>query len=182
MREAVRDQTPMGMKAKSFMDRGELVADEVMIGLVIERLNEPDCMNGYILDGFPRTIHQAQELDRILLTHKRQLSAVISLEVEKRKVVERLTSRRVCLKCGRLFNLQTDPPPENGCNNCGGEVYQRSDDSYETVLHRMEVYEESTRPLKDYYGAQAKLLQIDGNLNIEKVHAEILRRLVKLTC
>ena len=108
----------------------------------------------------------------------RRLTAVLSLEIEKKRVVERLTSRRVCRRCGRLYNLLTDPPPgDMKCEACGGEIYQRSDDTKETVLHRMDVYEEQTQPLKDYFGAQGKLLQIDGNLNVEKVHAEIERRL-----
>jgi adenylate kinase len=113
-----------------------------------------------------------------MLLHNRRLTAVISLEIEKKRVVERLTSRRVCRKCGRLYNLQTDPPPVNNqCETCGSEIYQRSDDTKETVLHRMDVYEEQTQPLKEYFGAQGKLLQIDGNLSVEKVSAEIERRL-----
>ncbi len=151
-----------------------------MIDLVVQRISEPDSVKGYILDGFPRTIYQAQELDRVLLDYKRPISAVISLEIEKKKVTERLTSRRVCGRCDRLYNLLTEPPPPNNiCSFCGGEVYQRSDDTPETVLHRMEVYEEATRPLKAYYGLQGKLIQIDGSLNIEKVHVEIVHRLVK---
>ena len=179
LRAGARAKTELGLKAKEYMDRGELVPDELMISMVVQRIIEPDSVNGFILDGFPRTIHQAQELDRVLLDHRRQLTAVISLEIEKRKVIERLTSRRVCAKCGKLYNLQTiEPPPaDNICTACGGTIYQRSDDEPETVLHRMQVYEELTQPLKDYYGAQGKLLQIDGSLSIEKVQAEILRRL-----
>jgi adenylate kinase len=177
-RAAVSAQTELGLQAKKFMDRGELVPDEVTIGLVSQRLLEPDSVRGFILDGFPRTIHQAQELDRNMQLHNRRLAAVISLEIEKKRVVERLTSRRVCRQCGRLYNLLTDPPPANDrCETCDGEIYQRSDDTRETVLHRMEVYEELTQPLKEYFGAQGKLLQIDGNLNVEKVYAEIERRL-----
>ena len=180
LRAAVAAKTALGMKAKKYMDAGELVPDEVMIDLVIQRVSEPDSVKGYILDGFPRTIHQAQELDRVLLDYQRQISAVISLEIEKKKVIERLTSRRVCGRCGHLYNLLTEPPPtDNICSFCAGEVYQRSDDKPETVLHRMEVYEEATRPLKAYYGSQGKLVQIDGSLNIEKVHVEIVHRLVK---
>jgi adenylate kinase len=181
LRAAVAARTELGLKAKKYMDAGELVPDSVMIDLVIQRISEPDSVKGYVLDGFPRTIHQAQELDRVLLNYDRKISAVISLEIEKRKVVERLTSRRVCGRCGHLYNLLADdPPPENNiCSVCGGEVYQRSDDKPETVLHRMDVYEEATRPLKAYYGSQGKLVQIDGSLSIEKVHAEVVHRLVK---
>jgi adenylate kinase len=178
LRASVSARTELGLKAKKYMDAGELVPDEVMIDLVVQRMSEPDSVKGYILDGFPRTIHQAQELDRVLLSYHRQISAVISLEIEKKKVMERLTSRRVCDRCGHGYNLLADPPPPNNiCSMCGGRIYQRSDDKPETVLHRMEVYEEATRPLKAYYGSQGKLIQIDGSLNIEKVHAEIERRL-----
>ncbi len=178
LRAAVIAKTDLGVKAKEFMDRGELVADDIIIGLVVQRIAEPDSVRGFILDGFPRTIHQAQELDRVFLDLKRRLLAVISLEIEKKKVIGRLTSRRVCAKCGKLYNLQTEPPPvDNKCDNCGGKVYQRSDDEPETVLHRMEVYEQQTQPLKDYYGMQGKLLQVDGSLNVEKVQSEILKRL-----
>jgi adenylate kinase len=178
LRAAVAAQTELGLKAKRYMDAGELAPDEVMIDLVVQRIGEPDSINGYILDGFPRTIHQAQELDRVLFNYHRQIVAVISLEIEKKKVMARLTSRRVCDRCGRGYNLLTEPPPVNNiCTACGGQIYQRSDDKPETVLHRMEVYEELTRPLKAYYGSQGKLLQIDGSLSIEKVQAEIVHRL-----
>lgn len=178
LRAAVMAKTELGLQAKQNMDRGELVPDSVIIGLVVQRIAEPDSVRGFILDGFPRTIHQAQELDRVFLDLRRRLLAVISLEIEKKKVIARLTSRRVCVKCGKLFNLETEQPPaDNKCDHCGGEVYQRSDDKPETVLHRMEVYEQQTQPLKDYYGLQGKLLQVDGSLNVEKVQAEILKRL-----
>lgn len=181
LRASVQARTQLGLQAKQFMDRGELVPDRVMIGLVLQRLTEPDSATGYILDGFPRTLNQARELDHVFLDYKKQLTAVISLEIEKKKVIERLTSRRVCEQCGKPFNLATDPPPpSNRCDNCSGQIYQRSDDKPETVLHRMDVYEESTRPLKDYYGAQGKLLQIDGSLSIPKVHSDIVKRLREL--
>lgn len=180
LRAAVAAKTELGLKAKLFMDAGELVPDYLIIDMVVLRITEPDSAQGYILDGFPRNIHQAQELDRVLLNHRRPIAGVISLEIEKKKVIERLTSRRVCSKCGHLYNLISDPPPANNvCSRCGGEIYQRSDDKAETVLHRMEVYEEATRPLKAYYGVQGKLIPIDGSLSIEKVHAEIINRVTK---
>lgn len=149
-----------------------------MIDLVVQRISEPDSLTGYILDGFPRTIYQAQALDLVLLNHRRQIFKVISLEVEKKKIIERITSRRVCDRCGRVYNLLADPPPANNvCPDCGGRIYQRSDDKLETIMHRMEVYEEATRPLKVYYGSQGKLIQIDGSLSIEKVHAEVVHQL-----
>ena len=179
LREAVAKATELGMRAKLFMDDGELVPDEVIIGLIVERLGAGDTANGYILDGFPRTLHQAQELDFLLMQNFQQkLTAVISLEIEKKKVIDRLTSRRVCKKCTRVYNLLTDPPPADmRCETCGGEIVQRSDDTLETVLHRMDVYEEATRPLKDYYGVRGKLIQIDGSLSIEKVNQEVESKL-----
>lgn len=182
LRNAATKGTELGRAAKKFMDRGELVPDEVMIGLVVERLAAPDTAAGYILDGFPRSLHQAQELDFVLLQRfRRQLTAVISLEIEKKKVVQRLTSRRVCERCGRAYNLLSDPPPPTMiCETCGGKVTQRPDDLAETVLRRMEVYEETTRPLKNYYGVQGKLLQIDGSLSVEKVQWEIESRLAQI--
>lgn len=182
LREAVARATELGKRAKKFMDSGELVPDEIIIGLVVERLGAADAAAGYILDGFPRTLHQAQELDFVLMQRfHRKLTAVISLEIEKKKVIERLTSRRVCISCGRVYNLLTDPPPADmTCETCGGKVIQRSDDQVETVLHRMEVYEEATRPLKSYYGMQGKLLQIDGSLSAEKVHLDIESKLAQI--
>jgi adenylate kinase len=178
LRVAVQAKTDLGLKAKKYMDAGELVPDEVMIDLVVQRISEPDSLTGYILDGFPRTIYQAQALDLVLLNHRRQIFKVISLEVEKKKIIERITSRRVCDRCGRVYNLLADPPPANNvCPDCGGRIYQRSDDKLETIMHRMEVYEEATRPLKVYYGSQGKLIQIDGSLSIEKVHAEVVHQL-----
>ncbi len=181
LREAVARKTPLGLQAKKYMDAGELVPDEVVIGLVEARLKEPDAQNGFILDGFPRTVSQAQELDHLLRKMNRSITAVISLEVSKKRILERLTKRRVCVKCGRVYNLIYDPPPADGkCESCGGEIIQRSDDREETVLHRMNVYEEQTRPLKEYYGSQGKLVHIDGSLNIEKVRDEIERKLEEI--
>ncbi len=178
LREAVSRRTPLGLEAKKYMDKGELVPDEVVIGLIEDRLQQEDAQKGFILDGFPRTIAQAQELDRLLHKFKRSISAVISLEVSKKRIIDRLTKRRVCVQCGRVYNLIYDPPPEDGrCGVCGGDLIQRSDDREETVRHRMEVYEEQTRPLKEYYGAQGKLILIDGSLSIEKVRDEIQRKL-----
>jgi adenylate kinase len=166
LRAAVAARTELGLKAKLFMDAGELVPDNLIIDLVVQRISEPDSAKGYLLDGFPRNIHQAQELDRVLLNYKSPIAGVISLGV--------------CSKCGHLYNLCSDPPPANNlCELCGGDIYQRSDDKPETVLHRMEVYEEATRPLKAYYGSQGKLIPIDGSLSIEKVHEEIVNRVTK---
>ncbi len=181
LRDAVARETPLGLKAKKYMDAGELVPDEVVIGLIEDRLQQPDAERGFILDGFPRTISQAQELDRILSKMRRAITAVISLEVSKKRILDRLTKRRVCVRCGRVYNLIYDPPPEDGkCESCGGDIIQRPDDREETVLHRMNVYEEATRPLKQYYDMQGKLVPVDGSLSIEKVRDEIERKLDRM--
>lgn len=182
LRSAVAQATELGMRAKRFVDRGALVPDDVMIGLVVERLATPDTATGYVLDGFPRTLHQAQELDTALLQRfRRQLTAVLSLEIEKKAVIKRLTSRRLCESCGRVYNLLSDTPPRSMmCESCGGKIIQRLDDRPETVLHRIQVYEKATRPLKDYYARQGKLLQIDGSLSVEQVHREIEGRLAQI--
>lgn len=181
LREAVARQTPLGLEAKKYMDKGELVPDEVVIGLIEDRLKQPDAQKGFILDGFPRTLAQARELDRLLHKIHKSITAVISLEVSKRRIIDRLTKRRVCLQCGRIYNLIYDPPPQDGvCGECGGQLVQRSDDREETVLHRMEVYEEQTRPLKEYYDAQGKLISVDGSLSIEKVREQIEKKLSEL--
>lgn len=180
LRDAVARQTPLGVEAKRYMTAGELVPDQVVIGLVDERIQERDARKGFILDGFPRTIAQAQALDRLLYKHKRSILAVLSLEVSRKRILERLTCRRVCIKCGRVFNLIYDPPPDNGnCSKCGAEkaIIQRDDDKEETVLHRMQVYEEQTRPLKEYYDLQGKLQPIDGSLSINKVREQIAGKL-----
>lgn len=181
LRGAVKNETPLGLEAQRFMNAGELVPDQVVIGLIEERLQEEDAVKGFILDGFPRTIAQAQELDHILHQLHREISAVINLEVSKGKIIKRLTSRRVCSGCKKVYNLIYDPPPKDGiCESCGGLIIQRKDDKEQTVLHRLEVYEEQTRPLKEYYGAQGKLVSIDGSLSVEKVRGEIENRLREL--
>ena len=176
LRQAVADKTPLGIEAKKLLDKGELVSDQIVIELIEERLKEKDSQAGFILDGFPRTIKQAQEFDRILHKLGKKIDAVLSLEVSKRRIFDRLTSRRVCSNCKEIYNLIFDPPPETlVCRTCKQKVtfFQRDDDSEATVKHRMEVYDDLTRPLKDYYDAQGKLHQIDGSLNIAKVRKQI---------
>lgn len=183
LREAVAEKTPLGLEAKKMIEAGELVSDRIVIGLIEERLKEADAKKGFILDGFPRTIRQAQEFDRILHKINRSVQAVLSLQVSKKRIFERLTSRRVCSECNYVYNLIFSPPPDNGiCKSCGKSAtfFQRKDDSEETVKHRMDVYEELTRPLMDYYNSQGKLVQIDGSLNIEKVREHILTKLAAI--
>ena len=174
LREAVRRGTELGKKAKSYMDAGELVPDDVIIGLIEERLSEPDCAKGFILDGFPRTVPQAEALEELMKRRNWPLDAVLSLEVPDEEIVRRSVNRRVCANCGRVFNLITDPPPADGkCPVCGGEIIQRDDDNEETVRARLRVYNEQTAPLKDYYEKRGKLIRVDGVGSIEEVRSRI---------
>ncbi len=174
LRKAVADGTELGRKAKAVMEAGELVSDDIIIGLIAERLAQPDAAKGYILDGFPRTLQQAAALDQ-LLSHSAGIDAVICFQVPEDEIVRRLTSRRTCRGCGRNYNMITDPPPaDNRCRDCGGEIYQRDDDKEETVRNRLQVYAEKTAPLIDYYKKQGKLHEIDASREIEEVRREIV--------
>jgi adenylate kinase len=173
-RRAVADGTPMGVAAKGFMDKGELVPDAVVIGIVRERLSEPDCSVGFVLDGFPRTVPQADALDAALADMGRGLDAVISIDVPREALVSRLTARRQCRGCGRIYNVMGDMPAVEGvCDACGGEVYQRDDDTVETVTNRLDVYDKNTSPLIDYYAAKGLLRSIDGNRSVDAVFADV---------
>ena len=175
LRAAVSDQTPMGIKAKEYMDAGGLVPDEVVVGIVRERLQQEDCSAGFILDGFPRTVPQADALKSNLLELGKDLDAVISLEVDTDALVERLTGRRTCGSCGRGFHLKFDPPgPDGSCNSCAGELVQRSDDQEETIRKRMDVYHQQTAPLEDYYRQAGLLIAVDGMAEIASVQQKIL--------
>jgi adenylate kinase len=160
LREAVRLGTDFGLKAKTYMDSGELLPDDVMIGIVAERLAMPDAQPGYILDGFPRTSAQAEALDA--LTADRPLDAVVDIDVPVDVVVERISSRRVCLDCAAVYSTVAPPADDWNCDTCGGKVVQRDDDTEEAVRRRLDLYEQQTRPLLDFYGAQGKLVTVDG--------------------
>lgn len=163
LRAALKEGTPLGLEAKKYMDAGGLVPDSVVIGLVQERIQKPDAKNGYMLDGFPRTEGQAQELDRILAQLGQKIDHVVSVEVPNSELLGRLTGRRTCRACGAGFHVMFDPPKKDGvCDKCGGELYQRSDDNEATVQSRLETYEKQTKPLIDYYVNQGKLRRIDG--------------------
>jgi adenylate kinase len=152
LRKAVADGTELGLEAKRYMDAGELVPDEVVIGLARDRLAEPDCEDGFLLDGFPRTVAQAEALNRVLGELGKALHAVVEIDVDKDALLKRLTSRRTCRDCGKVYNLLIERPNQHDvCDVCGGEVYQRDDDTVETVSNRLDVYETSTAPLVDYY-------------------------------
>jgi adenylate kinase len=173
-RKAVADGTPLGLEAKRYMDSGELVPDEVTIGIVKERLSQPDCEGGFILDGFPRTAPQADALAAALAGMGRALDAVILVDVPTDALVARLTSRRQCRECGRIYNVMGDMPSVEGvCDECGGEVYQRVDDSVETVTNRLAVYERNTEPLIEYYREKGLLRAIDGARGVDEVYADI---------
>lgn len=175
LRTAVKEGTPLGIEAKSHMDAGGLVPDEVVIGIVVERLQHEDCSNGFILDGFPRTVAQADALQDNLKALGKELDRVIALQVDTEALVERLTGRRTCKSCGRGYHVRFDPPAEEGrCDVCGGELVQRDDDREETIRKRMTVYEEQTAPLINYYRESGLLIEVDGMQPIGEVN-ETLR-------
>ena len=159
IREAMREGTKMGTLAKSFVDKGNLVPDEVVIGIIKERLSQDDCANGFILDGFPRTIPQAEALDNMGIT----IDKVLSIEVADRDIVRRMSGRRVCPTCGASYHIEYKKPAKEGiCNLCGAQLIIRNDDKPETVLERLKIYHDQTEPLKDYYKKQDKLLVVQG--------------------
>ena len=163
LRAAVKEQTPLGIKAKGFMDAGALVPDEVVVGIVAERLAQPDCGSGYILDGFPRTVAQADSLSALLGDTGAGIDHVISLTVDNEELLARITGRRTCRGCGAGYHLLYDPPQQSGdCRQCGGELFQRDDDREETMRRRLEVYAAQTEPLIAYYRQQGLLRTVDG--------------------
>lgn len=175
LRAAVQEQSPMGLKAKECMDAGDLVPDEVVVGIVRERLQAEDCKKGFILDGFPRTQPQADALKRVLAGLSKQLDSVVSLQVEIEALVERLTGRRTCIDCGKGFHLQYDPPSADGsCSSCGGELVQRKDDCEATIRNRMQVYHQQTAPLENYYQNEGLLTVVDGMGEIQAVQQTIV--------
>jgi adenylate kinase len=172
-RKAVSEGTPLGLEAKRYMDAGELVPDDVVIGIVKERLSEPDCAEGFILDGFPRTVPQADALGQALAEDGRKLDAVVSVDVDRDSLVKRLTGRRTCRSCGDITNVAGMDSEPKACELCGGELYQREDDTVETVTNRLDVYERQTSPLIEYYRGKGLLREVDGNRSPDEVFAEI---------
>jgi adenylate kinase len=174
LRAAVRGGTPLGVEAKGFMDSGELVPDRVVIGIIAERLKEDDAATGFILDGFPRTIRQAEALQDILEKLGRRIDKVLSIEIEEEKLVVRLTGRRMCKDCGESFHVVFNLPAEEGvCDRCGGVLYQREDDREETIRQRLAVYREQTEPLIDFYQQQGILRRIAGDDSKEEIFNRI---------
>ena len=173
-RKAQKEGTELGLKAKSYMDQGQLVPDEVTVGIVKERLAEDDCKGGFLLDGFPRTVQQADALDGILVELGMALDRVVNIEVDKAFLVDRLTGRRVCKSCGATFHVTNKAPKVEGvCDKCGGELYQRNDDKVETVSNRLDVYAAQTAPLIEYYQSKGIMSSIDGSKSMEDVLADI---------
>ena len=172
LREAIKNGTELGMKAKQYMDEGNLVPDELILGIVAERVAQPDCANGFILDGVPRTLAQAEALDAkgVRIDH------VVSIEIDDGVIEGRMTGRRVCAKCGASYHIEANPSKTEGvCDLCAGELVIRKDDAPETVRKRLQVYHASTEVLKKYYEAQGKLRLVEGNQSIEGANAEILK-------
>jgi len=176
LREAVAAGTPLGREAKRIMESGGLVPDDVMIGLIAERLRQPDAAGGFILDGFPRTIAQAEALDRLLKELGQKLDGVVYFDVGEPELVRRLTGRRLCRQCQTAFHLVSAPPRRPGiCDRCGGELYQREDDGEATVRNRLQVYERQTSPLREHYRNRNLLATIQGEGSIDNIRADIRR-------
>ncbi len=173
-RAAVKNETPLGLEAKSYMDKGLLVPDEVVIGIVRERLSMDDCANGFLLDGFPRTVPQAEALTATVKELGREINHVININVRREQLIERLTGRWICPVCGASYHTMFNPPKEAGvCDKDGGKLYQREDDKPEVVAQRLDVNIAQTQPLIDYYSAQELLRDINGEQDIQVVFAEI---------
>lgn len=181
-RAAMADGTELGLQAKSFMDKGELVPDEVTIGIVRERLSKSDCQQGFLLDGFPRTVAQADALEDILASLDKKIDYVINIDVDQNILTERLTGRRICKSCGATYHLVFNPPAkENVCDRCQGELYQRADDNEETVKNRLEVNVKQTQPLLDFYEEKGYLRHINGQQHIDEVFDDVKQLLGGVT-
>ncbi len=175
LRVAVRELTPMGLKAKECMDSGALVPDDVVVGIVQERLSMQDCKNGFILDGFPRTIAQADALKEMLDQLGKKIECVISITVDNEDLLTRITGRRTCVKCGKGYHILFDPSSNDGlCDVCGGELYQRDDDKEDTMKKRLSVYDRQTQPLIEYYSKDSLLKPVRGKGSIEEIQKQIV--------
>lgn len=174
-RANIKNKTELGKKAKAFIDNGQLVPDELVIDLVIDRINDDDCANGYILDGFPRTIPQAEEFDKSLAENGDEIDYVIDIEVSDEDIITRMSGRRTCPECGATYHIKYNPTKiEDICDNCGKTVILRDDDKPETVNRRLEVYHSQTKPLIDYYAAKEKIVVVDGIGDIDEIFNSIV--------
>jgi adenylate kinase len=182
LRQSVEDKTEMGLMAKSYMDKGLLVPDDVVVGIVKDRLAQPDVKAGFIFDGFPRTVPQAQALDDLVAEMDMPLDVVINIKASVDAVVQRLSGRRTCRNCQAVYHVVHLSPKKDGiCDRCGGRLYQRKDDREETIRNRLQVYERQTSPLLDYYRKAGKLVEVSGDGSIEAVYASICDSLSSLT-
>jgi len=178
LRAAVAAETPLGKQAKAVMEAGQLVSDEIVMGLIRERLAEPDTEPGFILDGFPRNLAQAEALDAMLEELDKPLQVALHIDVDFDTLMQRLTGRRTCESCGQMYNIYTSPPKIDGvCDKCGGRLVQRADDNEETIRKRLEVYRSQTMPLIDYYRQQGKLRTVKGEGTIDDIFTKILSQL-----
>ncbi len=174
-RAAVKNQTELGKKAKACMDQGQLVPDDVTIGIVKERLSESDCKAGFILDGFPRTVEQAKALDKIVAELGLDLSCALNINVPSADLIERAVGRRICKACGATYHIKFKAPAKDGvCDACGGELYQRADDSEETMKSRLSVYDGQTKPLIEYYKNAGLYKEVDGRQSMDKVYSDVV--------
>ncbi len=174
-RENIKNGTELGKKAQEYMNKGQLVPDELVVEIATDRLTEDDCRDGFLLDGFPRTVFQAEELDKFLAARGRKIDHVLDIDVEREELMIRLTGRRVCSKCGASFHIVNIPPKKDGvCDFCGAELLQRKDDNEETAANRIEVYNNETKPLIDYYEKAGNISHIDGAAGLENVFNAIV--------
>lgn len=173
-RKNIKEGTRLGKKAKEYMDKGELVPDSLVIEIATDRLTEDDCKEGFLLDGFPRTVEQAVALDAFLGEHGKKIDHVLDIDVPKEELMTRLIGRRVCKNCGATYHITNMPPKTEGvCDKCGGELMQRDDDTESTVENRIEVYNKQTKPLLDYYDRLGNIAHLDGSIGLEKLFAQI---------
>ncbi len=176
LREHVAKKTPIGIKVKEILDQGKLGPDDLIVQMIKERVSQPDCKNGYLLDGFPRTLNQAKHLEKMA-----DVDLVLNIGVDTELLVGRAVGRRICPKCASVYNVESNPPKKEGvCDRCGSQLIQRDDDKEETVRRRLSVYREQTEPLVDYYRKKGKLVDIDGSLGIEGVFEQMVRAISRL--
>ena len=177
-RKNIKEETELGKQVKAYLDKGMLVPDELTVEIVKDRILQSDCSNGFLLDGFPRTIEQANALDKVLSETGQKLDYVINIQVDPKLLVERAVGRRICKDCGQTYHLTFNKPKNEGiCDKCGGELYQRKDDTEETVANRINVYQEQTQPLIEYYANKGIILDINGEQPIDKVGSDIISNL-----
>ncbi len=180
LRANVRNRTALGQKAKEYMDKGALVPDDLVVSMVVERIQNEDCRNGFLLDGFPRNISQAEALGATLTGMKKSIDHVVGIEVDRKELVRRLSGRRVCRKCGENYHTMFNPPVNMGmCDKCGSEIYQRDDDKEETIEARLKVYENETYPLIEYYSKKSLFRPIDGKGAVDQITESIVDVITK---